>query len=100
MTFEEPHQKRVPLTTPPKKGVVSRPRPDPKRTPEPQVPKNHEMPGLDKQNRATLESILGRGSVGYAEGYPTAVARHDPDTGRRLVFDPGTLFVPTRSGSR
>jgi PQQ system protein len=53
------------------------------------------VPGLDKQNGATLGRILGRGRVGKAEegsgGKMTATVRIPED---ELVFDPGVLVLP------
>jgi PQQ system protein len=57
--------------------------------------KNAEVPGLDKQNGATLGRILGRGRVGMAEDGPDgkmrATVRILED---ELVFDPGVLVLP------
>jgi PQQ system protein len=57
--------------------------------------KSAEVPGLDKQNGATLGRILGRGRVGTAEegsgGKMTATVRILED---ELVFDPGVLVLP------
>jgi PQQ system protein len=54
-----------------------------------------EIPGLDKQNGATLGRILGRGNVGYAEEGPDGKMRAKvriPED--ELVFDPGILVLP------
>jgi PQQ system protein len=57
--------------------------------------KSAEVPGLDKQNGATLGRILGRGRVGRAEEGPDgkmrATVRILED---QLVFDPGVLVLP------
>jgi PQQ system protein len=57
--------------------------------------KSAEVPGLDKQNGATLGRILGRGRVGRAEEGPDgkmrATVRILED---ELVFDPGVLVLP------
>ena len=57
--------------------------------------KSAEVPGLDKQNGATLGRILGRGRVGTAEEGPDgkmrATVRILED---ELVFDPGVLVLP------
>ena len=57
--------------------------------------KSAEIPGLDKQNGATLGRILGRGRVGTAEEGPDgkmrATVRILED---ELVFDPGVLVLP------
>ena len=57
--------------------------------------KSAEVPGLDKQNGATLGRILGRGRVGTAEegsdGKMRATVRILED---ELVFDPGVLVLP------
>ena len=54
-----------------------------------------DVPGLDKQNGATLGRILGRGTVGQAEegagGKMTATVRIPED---ELVFEPGILVLP------
>jgi PQQ system protein len=54
-----------------------------------------EVPGLDKQNGATLGRILGRGRVGHAEEGPDGKMRAKitiPED--ELVFDPGVLVLP------
>jgi PQQ system protein len=54
-----------------------------------------ELPGLDKQNGATLGRILGRGRVGLAEEAPDGKMRAKiriPED--ELVFDPGVLVLP------
>jgi PQQ system protein len=57
--------------------------------------KSAEVPGLDKQNGATLGRILGRGRVARAEEGPDgkmrATVRILED---ELVFDPGVLVLP------
>jgi PQQ system protein len=57
--------------------------------------KSAEVPGLDKQNGATLGRILGRGRVGIAEDGPDgkmrATIRILED---ELVYDPGVLVLP------
>ena len=57
--------------------------------------KSAEVPGLDKQNGATLGRILGRGRVGTAEEGPDgkmrATVRILED---ELVYDPGVLVLP------
>ncbi|HEY6775928.1 MAG TPA: MSMEG_3727 family PQQ-associated protein [Thermoleophilaceae bacterium] len=54
-----------------------------------------QVPGLDKQNGATLGRILGRGRVGRAEegsgGKMHAEIRIPED---ELVYDPGVLVLP------
>ena len=53
-----------------------------------------DVPGLDKQNGATLGRILGRGRVGKAEesdGKMRATIRILED---ELVYDPGVLVLP------
>ena len=54
-----------------------------------------EVPGLDKQNGATLGRILGRGTVGHAEegsdGKMRAKVRIPED---ELVYEPGILVLP------
>ena len=53
-----------------------------------------DVPGLNKQNGATLGRILGRTNVGEAEesgGKMTATVRIPED---QLVYDPGVLVLP------
>lgn len=54
-----------------------------------------EVPGLDKQNGATLGRVLGRGTIGQAEDGPggrmRARLRIPPD---ELVWDPSILVMP------
>ena len=54
-----------------------------------------EVPGLDKQNGATLGRLLGRGTVGAAEegadGVMRATVRIPED---ELVYEPGVLVLP------
>jgi PQQ system protein len=54
-----------------------------------------DVPGLDKQNGATLGRLLGRGSVGQAEegagGKMHATIRIPED---ELVFEPSVLVLP------
>ena len=54
-----------------------------------------DVPGLDKQNGATLGRILGRGTVGQAEegadGKMHATVRIPED---ELVFEPGIVVLP------
>lgn len=54
-----------------------------------------ELPGLDKQNGATLGRVLGRGIVGHAEegsdGKMHATIRIPED---ELVFEPRVLALP------
>jgi PQQ system protein len=54
-----------------------------------------ELPGLDRQNGATIGRILGRGRVGHAEEGPDgkmqATVRILED---QLVYDPGILVMP------
>jgi PQQ system protein len=53
-----------------------------------------QVPGLDKQNGATLGRILGRGTVGEAEesgGKMRATIRIPED---ELVYEPGILVLP------
>ncbi len=54
-----------------------------------------DVPGLDKQNGATLGRILGRGTVGQAEEGPDGKMRGTiriPEDA--LVYDPGILVLP------
>jgi PQQ system protein len=53
-----------------------------------------DVPGLNKQNGATLGRILGRTNVGEADeagGKMTATVRIPED---QLVYDPGVLVLP------
>jgi PQQ system protein len=55
----------------------------------------HQMPGLDKQNSATLGRLIGRGSIGHAEEGPDgrmkARIRIPVD---ELAWEPSVLVLP------